>query len=74
MKKFIILLTLFSTLLLAHGTPLVVKSFHTNQEINISNIAQYSSIFKAKTQDEEDVGFEIILFDSEEDSTLKQNK
>ena len=73
MKKFIILLTLFSTLLLANARPLVIKSFQTNQEINISDIAQYASNFKAKTQDEEDVNFEIVLFESEEDSTLKQN-
>ena len=73
MKKFIIVLTLFSTLLLANGRPLVIKSFQTNQEINISNISNYTSSFKAKTQDEEDVDFEIVLFDSEEDYTLKQN-
>ena len=73
MKKFIILFTLLSTLLIGNGSPLSIKSFQTNQEINISNISPYSSSFKTKTQDEEDVDFEIVLFDSEEDSTLKQN-
>ena len=72
-KKFILLFILFSTLLLANGTPLVVKSFHTNEEINISDIEKYASEFTIKTQDEEDIDFEIVLFNSEEDSTLKQN-
>ncbi len=73
MKQFIILFTLFSTLLLANGKPLVVKSFYTNEEINISDIEKYTSKFTIKTQDEEDIEFEIVLFNSEEDSTLKQN-
>ena len=73
MKKFIALLTLFSMLLLAHSTPLVIKSFQTNEKINISDIKKYASEFTIKTQDEKDIDFEIILFNSEEDSTLKQN-
>ena len=73
MKKIIILFTFLSSLLLANGTPLVVKSFHTNEEMNISNIEKYSSQFKSQTQDEKDIDFEIVLFNSEEDSTLKQN-
>ncbi len=73
MKKFILLFILFSTLLLADGRALVVKSFYTNEDINISKINKYASKFKIRTQDEEDVEFEIILFDSEKESTLKQN-
>ncbi len=73
MKKFIVSLMIFSTLLLADGASLVLKSFHTNEEINITNIEKYISNFKTQTQDEKDVDFEIVLFDSEEDSTLKQN-
>ncbi len=72
-KKFILLSILFSTLLIADGRPLVVKSLHTNEEINISDIEKYASKFEIKTQDEEDIDFEIVLFDSEEDYTLKQN-
>ena len=73
MKQFIILFSLLSTLLLANGTSLVLKSFSTNKEINISNIEKYSSKFKTQTQDEEDIEFEIVLFNSEENFTLKQN-
>ena len=73
MKKFIVSLMIFSTLLLADGASLVLKSFHTNEEINITNIEKYISNFKTQTQDEKDVDFEVVLFDSEEDSTLKQN-
>ena len=73
MKKLILLFILFSTLLLADGTPLIVKSLYTNEDINISEIDNYASKFKIRTQDEADIEFEIILFDSEEDSTLKQN-
>ncbi len=73
MKKFIVLLTFLCTLVLANGTSLVLKSFHTNEEINITNIEKYISNFKTQTQDEKDIDFEIVLFNSEEDSTLKQN-
>ena len=73
MKRLILLLTLFSTLVLAEGLPLTLKVFSTNKEINISTISQYASQFKTHTQDEEDVDFEIVLFNSEKDSTLKQN-
>ena len=73
MKRLILLLTLFSTLILAEGIPLTLKVFSTNKEINISTISQYTSQFKIHTQDEEDMDFEIVLFNSEEDSTLKQN-
>ncbi len=74
MKKFILFLMLFSTLLLADGKPLTIKSFQTNEEIDISNIPEYISQFKQiQTQDEKDLEFEIVLFDSEEDYTLKQN-
>ena len=64
MKKIILLITLLSTFTLAMGTPLLLKSFHTNEEINISSIANYSSQFKRETQDEKDIDFEIVLFDS----------
>ncbi len=73
MKKFILLLTLFSTLLLAGGTPLVLKSYATNEDIYITNIAKYASEFKTETQEERDDEFELILIDSEEDYSLKQN-
>ena len=73
MKKFILILTLFSTLLLAQGLPLVLKIYSTNKDINITNIAQYRSNFQIEIQDEKDVEFEIVLINSEEPSTLKQN-
>ena len=73
MKRLILLLTLFSTLVLAEGIPLTLKVFSTNEEINSSNISQYASQFKTHTQDEEDVDFEIVLFKSEDNATLKQN-
>jgi len=57
----------------ASGTPLMLSVFGTNKEINISTISQYASEFKTQTQDEKDVDFEIVLFNSEDDSTLKQN-
>ena len=73
MKKFILILTLFSTLLLAEGKNLLLKTYSTNVDINISNIAQYSSMFKKiQTQEESDEEFEI-LWDSEEPSTLKRD-
>ena len=73
MKKFILILTLFSTLLLAQGLPLVLKIYSTNKDINITNIAQYRSNFQIEIQDEKDVEFEIVLINSEEPSTLRQN-
>ncbi len=73
MKKIILILILLTSFTLAMGKPLLLKSFHTNEEINISSIANYSSQFKRETQDEKDIDFEIVLFNSEEDSTLKQN-
>ena len=73
MKRLILLLALFSSLLLAEGLPLTLKVFSINKEINSSTISQYASQFKTHTQDEEDVDFEIVLFNSEKDSTLKQN-
>ena len=73
MKKYILILTLFATLLFADGSPLVLKIFATNEEINISDISKYTSKFKIQTQDEKDDEFEIVLINSEEPSTLKQN-
>ncbi len=71
MKKIILLLILFSTLLLAQGTPLVLSTYATNKEINITEIAQYASKFEVKTEDE-DEGFQI-LWDSDEPSTIRQD-
>ena len=74
MKKFIVLLILFSNFILANGTPIMLKTFSSNEEINISDIAQYSAKFISQNQEMRDEAFEIILFNSDEPSSLKQNK
>ena len=66
------MLTLLSTLLLAQGSPLVLKTYATNKEINITEIEQYASKFKRETQDEKDEEFEL-LWNSEEPSSIKQD-
>ncbi len=67
-----LLLTLFSTLLLAGGTPLVLKSYVTNEEIDTDHIAHYSSKFKIEVELSDDDVFETLI-DSEDLSSLKQN-
>ncbi len=73
MKKFIALILFFSVHLLANNSSLVLKSYETNEAIEMSCIAEYAFKFKVENQDEKDVNFEIVLIDSEEPSTLKQN-
>jgi len=73
MKKFIALFLFFSVLLLANNSPLVLKSYSTDEAIKISHIVDYTSKFKVENQDEKDVDFEIVLIESEEPSTLKQD-
>ena len=60
MKKFIALFFLFSLLLLANGSPLVLKSYSTDEAIDMSHIADHASKFKVEKQEEEEVEFEIM--------------
>ena len=72
MKKFILLLILCSSFLLANGAPLILKSYTTNEDIDTAYIVEYASKFKIQTQDEKDEEFEL-LWDSEEPSSIKQD-
>ncbi|PHS34015.1 MAG: hypothetical protein COA92_02985 [Sulfurovum sp.] len=73
MKKFLLLLVLLSSLLYAKGTPVLLQSYSTDDNISIDNISQYASKFVTQKQEDKDLEFEIILFNSEDDSTIKQN-
>jgi len=73
MKKFLLLLVLLSSLLYAKGTPVLLQSYSTDDNISIDNISQYASKFITQKQEDKDLEFEIILFNSEDDSTIKQN-
>jgi signal transduction histidine kinase len=73
MKKLLLLLLLLSSVLYATGSPLVIKSYNTNENIDIDNIAQYASKFVTEKQEDKDLEFEIILFNSEDNTTIKQN-
>ncbi len=67
MKKLILLLILFSRLLLAEGTPLVLKVYTTNEPIAIIDISEYTSKFKNVDESNDEFEFKIIM-DSEETS------
>jgi len=77
MKKFIVFLTLFSSFLLANshdnGIPITLKTYSTNEDISLSDISQYNAKFKTEEQDSRDDEFEVILFESTEESALRQN-
>jgi signal transduction histidine kinase len=73
MKKLLLILILLSSVLFATGSPLVIKSYNTDKNINIDNIAQYASKFVTEKQEDKDLEFEIILFNSEDNTTIKQN-
>lgn len=73
MKKFLLLLILFSSMLLAKGITLTLKSYSTDDNISIKNIEKYVSKFIVEKQEDEDLEFEIILFNSEDNATIKQN-
>jgi len=73
MKKLLLLLILLSSLLFATGSPLITKSYSTNENIDIDNISQYTSKFIIEKQEEKDLEFEIILFNSDNNTTIKQS-
>ena len=73
MKKLLLILILLSSLLFATGSPLVIKSYNTDENIDINHIAQYTSKFVTEKQEDKDLEFEIILFNSEDNTTIKQN-
>jgi len=73
MKKLLLLLVLLSSLLLAAGSPIVLQTYNTDEDISINNISQYASKFVTEKQEEKDIDFEIILFNSEDNATIKQN-
>jgi len=73
MKKLLLLLVLLSSLLLAAGSPIVLQSYNTDEDISLNNISQYASKFETESQEDEDIDFEIILFNSEDNATIKQN-
>ena len=70
MKKFLLLLVLLSSLLYAKGTPVLLQSYSTDENISIGNISQYASKFVMQKQEDKDLEFEIILFNSEDDTYL----
>jgi signal transduction histidine kinase len=73
MKKLLLILILLSSVLFATGSPLVIKSYNTDKNLDIDNIAQYASKFVTEKQEDKDLEFEIILFNSEDNTTIKQN-
>jgi len=73
MKQIILITILFTSLFKADGLTLTLKSFNTNEDINISHISNYASNFIVEKQEKKDDEFEIILINSEENSTIKQN-
>lgn len=73
MKKLLLLLVLLSSLLLAAGSPMVLQTYNTDEDIPINNISQYASKFVTEKQEEKDIEFEIVLFNSEDNATIKQN-
>ena len=73
MKQIILITILFTSLFKADGLTLTLKSFNTNEDINISHISNYASNFIIEKQEKKDDEFEIILINSEENSTIKQN-
>ena len=73
MKKLLLILILLSSLLFATGSPLVIKSYNTDENIDIENISKYTSKFVTEKQEDKDFEFEIILFNSEDNATIKQN-
>lgn len=73
MKKFLLLIILSSTFLLAGGTALVLKSYSTDKDIDVKHIANEASNFTIEKQDDKDNGFVITLINSEDNATIKQN-
>ena len=73
MKKLLLLLVLLPSLLLAAGSPVVLQSYNTDENISIKNISLYASKFVTEKQEEKDIEFEVILFNSEDNATIKQN-
>ncbi len=73
MKKFLVLIILLSSMILAASTTLALKSYSTNKNIDKANIENYVSEFVIEKQEEKNLEFEIILFNSEENTTIKQN-
>ncbi len=73
MKKFLVFIILFSSMILTAGTTLTLKSYSTNKNIDRADIENYISKFVIEKQEEKDLEFEIILFNSEDNTTIKQN-
>ncbi|HHD79248.1 MAG TPA: hypothetical protein ENK98_06415 [Epsilonproteobacteria bacterium] len=73
MKKFLLLIILSSTILFAGGTELVLKTYSTDKDIDTSHIANEASKFTIEKQDDKDNDFVIILINSEDNATIKQN-
>ena len=67
-----LLLILFSSLLIAEGTPLVLKVYATNELIDTAHINEYASKFKKVEDNDTEFEFDIII-DSEEASLLDKN-
>ncbi|MDQ7047238.1 MAG: hypothetical protein Q9M39_06335 [Sulfurovum sp.] len=73
MKKFLLLIILFSSMLSADGTELTLKSYSTDTHIDTRDIANHASEFTIEKQEDRDDNFVIILIDSEDESSMKQN-
>lgn len=73
MKKFLLLIILFSSVLLAGGTTLILKTYSTDKDIDVKDIANEASNFTIEKQDDKDNGFVITLINSEDNDTIKQN-
>ena len=71
MKKFIALFLFFSVLLFANSSPLVLKSYSTDEAIDMSCIADHTYKFKIEKQEEQVAAFEIMW--GSEPSTLKRD-
>ncbi|HFU76036.1 MAG TPA: hypothetical protein ENK66_07305, partial [Arcobacter sp.] len=66
-------LLLSSSILIAGGTELVLKSYSTDIDIDTSRIANEASKFTLEKQDDQDNNIFTILSNSEDNATTKQN-
>jgi len=73
MKNILLCILLLSTVLLADGSDIILKTYHTNENIYKTNIVKYASHFKTQRQEEKDENFVIVLINSEDASTIRQN-
>jgi len=72
MKKILLLILLLSSVLLAKDSTIVLKSYSTDEHIDTTRIAEYTSHFKAQKQERKDDNFVIVLIHSEDESSIKQ--